>query len=90
MPGVQAVDPVVDYLISQIDQVGAGTVGLRNGDDPIHDTRVAIRRLRSMLRVFDKALDGAAIGDMDGELKWFAALLGEVRDCQVQLRANTQ
>jgi hypothetical protein len=26
---------------------------------------------------------------MDGELKWFAGLLGEVRDCQVQQRRFT-
>ena len=64
----------------------AGDVGLRRGRDPIHDTRVAIRRLRSTLRVFRKVLDQSAIGDLDSELKWFAALLGDVRDCQVQQR----
>jgi CHAD domain-containing protein len=74
----------MDYLNAQIDQVVAGDVGLRRGEDPIHDTRVAIRRLRSTLRVFGKVLDPSAIGDMDGELKWFAGLLGDVRDCQVQ------
>ncbi len=84
-----ASDAVVDYLNSQIDRIVAGSVGLRNGDDPIHDTRVAIRRLRSTLRVFGKVLDGAAIDAMDGELKCFAGLLGEVRDCQVQLRRFT-
>jgi CHAD domain-containing protein len=47
---------------------------------------VAIRRLRSTLRVFRKVLDQPAIGDLDSELKWFAALLGDVRDCQVQHR----
>jgi CHAD domain-containing protein len=41
---------------------------------------VAIRRLRSTLRVFGKPLDGTKIGDPDGELKWFAGLLGDVRD----------
>jgi len=47
---------------------------------------VAIRRLRSTLRVFGRLLDHTDVGDMDGELKWFAGLLGEVRDCQVQQR----
>lgn len=47
---------------------------------------MAIRRLRSTLRVFGKVLDTTEIGDMDGELRWFASLLGEVRDCQVQRR----
>jgi CHAD domain-containing protein len=74
------------YLIAQIDQIIAGDLGLRRHQDPIHDTRVAIRRLRSTLRVFAKELDPAEITGMDDELKWFAGLLGEVRDCQVQQR----
>ena len=77
---------LTEYLTAQIDQIIAGDVGLRRRQDPIHDTRVAIRRLRSSLRVFRAALDQARIGDMDVELKWFAGLLGEVRDCQVQQR----
>lgn len=60
---------------------------LRNGEDPIHDTRVAIRRRRSTLRVFAKVLDGT--GHLDDDLKWFAGVLGEVRDCQVQRRRFT-
>jgi CHAD domain-containing protein len=74
-----------DYLTTQINQIVAGDGGLRRGHDPIHDTRVAIRRLRSTLRVFGKVLDAAAVGDLGDQLKWYAALLGEVRDCQVQL-----
>ncbi len=38
-------------------RVFVGDLGLRRGSDPIHDTRVAIRRLRSTLRVFGKLLD---------------------------------
>jgi CHAD domain-containing protein len=74
------------YLSAQIDQIIAGDLGLRRHHDPIHDTRVAIRRLRSTLRVFGRLLDPSEVGEMDGELKWFAGLLGEVRDCQVQQR----
>ena len=77
---------MASYLTEQIDDIFDGDLGLRRGSDPIHDTRVAIRRLRSTLRVFGKLLDRAAIGDVDDELKWFAGLLGEVRDCQVQRR----
>jgi CHAD domain-containing protein len=75
---------VSSYVTKQIDAIFSGDFGLRRGSDPIHDTRVAIRRLRSTVRVFGKLLDRDAIGDVDGELKWFAGLLGEVRDCQVQ------
>jgi CHAD domain-containing protein len=76
----------VDCLNAEIDQIVSGDIGLRRGQDPIHDTRVAIRRLRSTLRVFGKLLDPPATRDLDDELKWFAGLLGDVRDCQVQQR----
>jgi CHAD domain-containing protein len=74
------------YLGAQIDAIVAGDLGLRRGHDPIHDTRVAIRRLRSTLRAFRKVLNRSVIADIDGELRWFAGLLGDVRDCQVQHR----
>jgi CHAD domain-containing protein len=77
---------LTEYLSAQIDQIIAGDVGMRRRQDPIHDTRVAIRRLRSSLRVFRSALDQTRIGDVDAELQWFAGLLGDVRDCQVQRR----
>jgi CHAD domain-containing protein len=77
------------YVNTQIDQIVAGDIGLRRGQDPIHDTRVAIRRLRSTLRVFGKVLDQAVVGDLEDELRWFAGLLGDVRDCQVQHRRFT-
>jgi CHAD domain-containing protein len=84
--GPESGSALAAYLSAQIDQIIAGDLGLRRHHDPIHDTRVAIRRLRSTLRVFDRLLDQSEVGDMDGELKWFAGLLGEVRDCQVQQR----
>jgi CHAD domain-containing protein len=72
-------------MTEQIDNIFEGDLALRRGSDPIHDTRVAIRRLRSTLRVFGRLLDDS-VGHVEAELKWFAALLGEVRDCQVQRR----
>ncbi|CAN5645503.1 CYTH and CHAD domain-containing protein [soil metagenome] len=79
-----AVDAVASYLRAQIDAVLAGDIALRRGQDPIHQTRVALRRLRSTLRVFAPVLRPGAVGDLDDGLKWYAGLLGEVRDCQVQ------
>jgi len=83
---MRATQALLGYLNTQIDRITAGDVALRHGEDPIHDTRVAIRRLRSTLRVFGKLFDESASGDLDNELTWYAALLGDVRDCQVQLR----
>jgi CHAD domain-containing protein len=76
---------VASYLTEQIDNIFDGDLALRRGIDPIHDTRVAIRRLRSTLRVFSKLLD-RSVGHVEDELKWYAGLLGEVRDRQVQRR----
>ena len=84
--GTAAGRALTTYMTEQIDHIFDGDLGLRRGRDPIHDTRVAIRRLRSTLRVFGKLLDRSAVGNVDDELKWFAGLLGEVRDCQVQRR----
>lgn len=84
--GTAAGRAVAGYLTEQIHNVFEGDLGLRRGSDPIHDTRVAIRRLRSTLRVFGKLLDRSTIDHVEAELKWFAGLLGEVRDCQVQRR----
>jgi CHAD domain-containing protein len=79
-----ALGGLTTYVAAQIDAIFDGDMGLRRGQDPIHDTRVAIRRLRSTIRVFGKLLDRSAAGHLDEELKWFAGLLGEVRDRQVQ------
>jgi CHAD domain-containing protein len=78
--------PLRGYLTEQIGLILDGLVGLREGTDPIHDTRVAIRRVRSTLRVFKKLLDPAVAPVMEEELKWFAGVLGDVRDAQVQQR----
>jgi CHAD domain-containing protein len=84
--GSTAQAALTNYVGEQIDAVFAGDVGLRRGHDPIHDTRVATRRLRSTVRVFGKLFDPSAASDLDVELKWFAGLLGEVRDGRLQRR----
>jgi CHAD domain-containing protein len=85
----KAEEALARYMHAQIEQIFQGDVGLRRGQDPIHDTRVAIRRLRSTLRVFGKLLDQSAIEGVEEELRWFATLIGVVRDCQVQRRRFT-
>lgn len=76
--------PLRGYLGEQIGLVLDGLAALREGTDPIHDTRVAIRRTRSTLRVFVALLDAEAAHALERELKWFAGVLGDVRDPQVQ------
>ncbi|MFD9666597.1 CHAD domain-containing protein [Rhodococcus sp. NPDC059968] len=72
------------YVDAQIQAIVAGDVALRRGHDPIHPTRVGIRRLRSTLRVYRPLFDAGARDWFDDELSWYAGLLGEVRDREVQ------
>jgi CHAD domain-containing protein len=76
--------PLQHYLLEQQQAILAGDLALRRGDDSvIHQTRVATRRYRSMLRDFAPLLAGAATPALDGELRWYAGVLGAVRDLQV-------
>ncbi|WP_206510255.1 CHAD domain-containing protein [Rhodococcus sp. KRD197] len=72
--------PVAAYVREQISAIRGGDAALRRGEDPIHATRVAIRRLRSTVRVFGGAFDPAVATGLDEELSWYAGILGHVRD----------
>lgn len=72
------------YTQRQRAAIVAGDVALRRGLDNVHKTRVAVRRLRSTLRVLAPILDGAPSAELDTELSWYQNLLGAVRDMQVQ------
>jgi triphosphatase len=60
--------------------------GTRIGEDPeeLHDMRVAARRIRAAIKIFERTLPVRARGFRD-TLKWVAGSLGEVRDLDVQL-----
>ncbi|HEY8588769.1 MAG TPA: CHAD domain-containing protein [Naasia sp.] len=73
-----------DYLEVQQAALVAGDAALRGGADAVHPTRVATRRMRSVLRVFEEFLDPARAQHLDEELAWFAGLLGRLRDAEVQ------
>jgi len=53
-------------------------------DDSVHKMRVAVRRIRSLLRTHRPILRKAKIRALDRELKWLAGALGRVRDLEVQ------
>lgn len=73
------------YVTAQCDALVLGDLGLRLGRPVVHPTRVAVRRLRSTMRVFARVFDEAQAAEMETELVWFAGLLGEVRDREVLL-----
>jgi CHAD domain-containing protein len=79
-----AADVLAGYLAEQRRVIAAGDLALRRGDDSvIHKTRVATRRLRSTLRTFAVLVDEDRAAAADEELRWFAGLMGEIRDRQV-------
>ncbi len=82
--GATAGAVITAYLREQDDALVAGDLSLRRGLGGIHPTRVATRRLRSTLRIFADFVDADRAAAFDAELSWYADLLGEVRDREVQ------
>lgn len=82
-------DLVGSYLAEQCTVLLDAEAPLRARDNVVHPTRVAVRRLRSTLRVFGDLFDVARAGHLEDELVWWAGLLGEVRDLDVLLEALT-
>lgn len=57
---------------------------LRTEDpDVLHQARVALRRLRSALSIFKRAVADSRFDHLRVELRWLAAALGEARDIDV-------
>ena len=84
-------EAVLAYLSAQYDAIMTGDLALRRGQDVVHRTRVATRRYRSVLRVFGTYFDPERAAALDAELKWYAGVLGDLRDLQVlrnRLRAD--
>ncbi len=77
-------DVIRAYLAEQDKALIGGDLTLRRGLGGIHPTRVATRRLRSTLRIFTDYFDHNRAQAFDADLAWYAALLGEVRDREVQ------
>jgi inorganic triphosphatase YgiF len=61
--------------------------GTRLGHDPeaLHDMRVAVRRLRAVLRLFRATIPARSRDAIEGELSWLGGCLGNVRDLDVQI-----
>ena len=73
------------YLAEQCREIVRCDIRLRLDEPVVHKFRVAIRRLRSTLRVFAPLFDAEAAAELEAELVWLAGLLGEVRDREVLL-----
>lgn len=53
--------------------------------EAVHQMRVALRRLRSALKIFKKLLDETELEGLRGEIRWLLAQLGPARDAEVFL-----
>jgi CHAD domain-containing protein len=84
-PGPGAVlDQRLHELVEQLH--AAEQVVRAAGEEGVHDLRVAMRRIRSLLRTFRPLLDPEAVPTterMREELKWAGAELSAVRDLEV-------
>ena len=68
------------YVAAQCEVLASNDVGMRTGAPAVHKTRVAARRLRSTLRIFSDVFEAAPAEELNNELKWYADVLGPVRD----------
>ena len=75
---------VTDYLTVQLTLLVDAPTRIRAGEDVTHPTRVAVRRLRSTVRVFPELFEVPKAARLDEELQWWAGVLGVVRDLDVQ------
>ncbi len=55
----------------------------RRNPEALHQTRVALRRLRSAVSLFKSVLPGEEPERLNHELQWLAAILGEARNVDV-------
>lgn len=86
-PGKKAAagETVVAYLRKHYDALVHQDLRVRqDADDAVHQLRVAARRLRSALRVYDRVVDGARTTRVREELRWLGGRLAEARDLEVQ------
>ena len=80
-----ALDRVLALLRVQLDAVRAHDPGTRLGTDPeeLHQMRVAVRRLRAILKAARPMFEPETVEALRGELAWLGAALGVVRDVDV-------
>jgi CHAD domain-containing protein len=80
-------DVMLAYLAGQFEDLLAYDPLVRlaeEDDDSVHKMRVAVRRIRSLLRTNRRLVEPMRVRTLDVELKWLADALGEVRDLEVQ------
>ena len=66
-----------------VNDAAAARIDVGDDTEPVHQSRVALRRMRSNLRTFRLLVDPAWGTSLRAELAWYADRLGETRDLHV-------
>ena len=74
---------VVGHLTDVVLHFAPTAADGREGPEPVHQMRVAVRRLRSAIKVFRRAVSSPAVDAADAGLKALAAKLAPTRDWDV-------
>jgi CHAD domain-containing protein len=84
-PSAPALEHVLDLLRSQVAAVRAHDPGTRLGTEPeeLHQMRVAVRRLRAILRAARPMFAPEPLEALRAELSWLGEALGACRDLDV-------
>lgn len=84
-PDLTAEDALSRIIQACLDQLIANEPCVTDTKDPegIHQMRVALRRMRSALRLFRKLLPPNQYDEIVAELRWLTAALGPARDWDV-------
>jgi CHAD domain-containing protein len=85
--GARPVRQLAAMLQAQYREILRNDPGTRLGTDPehLHQHRVAIRRMRALLRAGAPLLDRPWVKELRAELAWAGGALGDVRDLDVLL-----
>jgi inorganic triphosphatase YgiF len=78
----EAFQAVARHALGQI-SINAATLRAEPDPEPVHQLRVAARRLRSALSTFKPLVDDGGLSAVKGDLKWLAGSLDEARDLDV-------
>ncbi|MDQ3752641.1 MAG: CYTH and CHAD domain-containing protein [Actinomycetota bacterium] len=85
-PKAPAGEAVRSSLVAGTARLVANDPGTRLGQvEPLHQMRVALRRLRSNIRTFGPLIEQGGAEDVVPELRWLGRALGAVRDQDVLL-----
>ncbi len=83
-PDAPAGDVLLAYAARQVGTLQSLAAGVRaDAPDAVHRTRVACRRLRSLLRTYAPAFEAHRVDALAEELQWFGEIAGEPRDAEV-------